>query len=391
MHVSRRGSQALALGAGVATLLAIAAPHGYAASSRASDISPALTFTKTVSAGPYTVGTPLTYTLTLAPVGAAVHLGTLTDPVPAGLVVTGATTDDPGTTCTVAPLASAPQATPVSQTVSCAIGTIGASSHLTISIAATPVDAGTFTNTATVPAQPATTSTGTQSATAPAVTVAGQSLRCFGFVPTIFGTPADNTIDGTPGNDVIVGLGGNDTIDGGAGDDRICGGDGNDHLYGGSGADSLAGGNGSDVVDGGAGADTVRGGSETNTPFATSAKHHGPDDWYRDGNRDRGHDVLICERQDSCGNDFHSLSTSNANAADRHHNDRGNRNEQIIWVPLQDHNGGHNGRRGNHRGYSDFAATKPGTPAKPGMKPAAKPVVKPAPAVAGTAPVAPKA
>jgi uncharacterized repeat protein (TIGR01451 family) len=388
MHVSRRGSQALALGAGVATLLAIAAPHGYAASTRASAIT-GLTFTKSVSPGPYLVGSPVTFTLQLSNTSAGnITINPVSDPLPAGLVVTNAVPSDaPASTCTVSPATATVQAAPVGQTVVCHPGVIGSGSSFTITITAMPVDSGSYNNIAT-----ATSGANTQMATlATPIQVTGTALRCFGSVPTIFGTPGDDTIDGTDGTDVIVGLAGNDTIDGGKGDDKICGGDGNDHLYGGSGADSLAGGNGSDLVDGGAGVDTVRGGSDSNTPFATSAKHHGPDDWYRDGNRDRGHDVLICERQDSCGNDFHSLSTSNANAADRHHNDRGNRNEQIIWVPLQDHNGGHNGRRGNHRGYSDFAATKPGTPAKPGMKPAAKPVVKPAPAVAGTAPVAPKA
>jgi Ca2+-binding RTX toxin-like protein len=385
MRVSHRGSQALALGAGVASLLAIVAPHGYAASARPMPITN-LTFTKTVSPGPYTAGAPLTYTLTLAANGGAVNLGTLTDPLPAGLVVTSVTTSDPGTPCTVTPpTTGTPTTTPVSQTVNCPVGVIGNTSSLTVTIVAVPVDPGTFTNTATVPQ--AAPGTATATATAGPITVGGQSLRCFGFVPTqlVVTTPGPNTIDGTNGPDVIIGGPGNDTIDGEGGDDYICGAGGNDHLYGGSGNDHLAGGRGSDFIDGGAGHNVLRGGRDTIGfgPFTASTDHR----W-----RHRGHDrdTLVCQRGiDDCRSGFGGDRGDRGDGRGGW-DGRGDNNVRIIFIPER---GDRFGRDGDGR-FNDFSAKK-GAPAKSVTKPVAKPMVKPepkqGPAVAGTAPVAPKA
>ena len=84
--------------------------------------------------------------------------------------------------------------------------------------------------------------------------------RCNGLIPTITGTPGDDTLRGTNGADVIMGLGGDDTITGGNGDDVICGGQGNDTLAGGNGDDVLLGGFGTDRLSGDNGADELVGG-----------------------------------------------------------------------------------------------------------------------------------
>jgi hypothetical protein len=80
------------------------------------------------------------------------------------------------------------------------------------------------------------------------------TLRCFGRVPTIVGTPGNDRLRGTDKPDVIAGLGGNDTIVGLGGGDRICGGAGKDRIY--AGADF-------DLIDGGAGIDYCRPGGDS--------------------------------------------------------------------------------------------------------------------------------
>jgi len=395
MRVSRKGSQALALGAGVATLLAISAPHGWAKEAVAGQD---LSVTKT-GATTATTGSLFSYTVTVTNVGTAVSdPNTLTDTLPVGLVPSSAT-------IAVAPSAGGPCAI-AGQTVTCIVPALGISpapaSSAVATISVFAATAGAYNNMASIAAVAPEAANANNTGSA-ATTVTGNAITCFGAAPTIVGTAGDDTLNGTSGNDVILGLGGNDTIDGLQGDDKICGGDGNDHLYGGSGADSLAGGNGSDLVDGGAGKDVVKGGSDQASTHSWSASHNGPNDWYHDGNRNRDHgrDVLICERQDTCGegfDQFHNLSTD---AAGRHYRGRGDGNDRIIWVPLQDGRGRHGGH-GNHGDGWDhnFSADKKSAPVKPGMKPGMKPVkpaVQPAakplakPALADAKPVAPKA
>ena len=110
-------------------------------------------------------------------------------------------------------------------------------------------------------------------------------LLCFDLVPTILGTPGDDTIQGTAGNDVIVGLGGADTINGLDGDDVICAGDntlkahdaspnaaieGFDVVHGGNGNDRIDGQGGVDKLYGDAGDDLLLGGTNVSDPAADS-------------------------------------------------------------------------------------------------------------------------
>jgi hypothetical protein len=185
----------------------------------------------------------------------------LKNTLPASMVLQTATTDR-DTVCDVA-----------GQDVRCSLGpALERAETARVVIVAIPVDPGLFTNRA-VAESVGMGSISTPSATQ--VTVTGEAVRCFGVVPTMFGTEGDDTIDGTPGEDIIVGFGGKDSISGGAGNDKICGGAGNDQIDGGSGSDMIDGGDDNDVVSGGAGADVVQGG--------------------------KGKDVLVCdENNDVC-------------------------------------------------------------------------------------------
>lgn len=66
-------------------------------------------------------------------------------------------------------------------------------------------------------------------------------------MPSIQGTPSDDTLFGTTENDSIEGFDGNDKLFGGAGHDALYGGAGNDLLDGGFHDDSMTGGTGDDV------------------------------------------------------------------------------------------------------------------------------------------------
>jgi len=87
---------------------------------------------------------------------------------------------------------------------------------------------------------------------------------CGNAVPTITGTPGNDTLAGTPGTDIIFGLGGNDRIDGLGGNDLICGGDGDDRIMGSDGNDLIDGGSGNDKIDAGSGDDRIFGGAGAN-------------------------------------------------------------------------------------------------------------------------------
>jgi Ca2+-binding RTX toxin-like protein len=252
VHAGRRNRRALWFSAGAAGLLAVASTPVWASTSAV----PNLVVTATASPTTLAVGNPLTLTINVTNGGGIAPEPTLTTTLPKGFVFRNAETNT-DTECTDA-----------GQVITCPLGrALDRAETARVIITAIPVDPGTFTPKATS----GSTATSVVSHTAETpVTVTGEALRCFGVIPTIFGTEGPDEIDGTPEDDVIVGLGGNDAISGGGGNDKICGGDGDDQLEGGSGSDMLDGGKGNDVVSGGAGADVVKGGP--------------------------GKDVLICDR-----------------------------------------------------------------------------------------------
>lgn len=247
-----RRNRALWFSAGAAALLAVATTPVWAGSSAV----PNLVVNATASPTSLAPGATLTLTIAVTNGGGIAPEPTLKNTLPAGFVFQKAETDK-NTDCTVN-----------GQVINCPLGrALDRAETARVVITAIPVDPGSFTNVAVS----GSNGTGVVSHTAEtAITVTGKALRCFGVVPTIFGTAEDDEIDGTSGEDVIVGLDGKDAISGGGGNDKICGGAGNDQIEGGSGADMLDGGDGNDVVSGGAGSDVVQGG--------------------------KGKDVLVCDK-----------------------------------------------------------------------------------------------
>jgi uncharacterized repeat protein (TIGR01451 family) len=246
---------------GVAALLAVAAPRVWASSDRVPRLNVALAANPATT----TTGEQVTFTATVTNSGGVAASPVLTQTLPKEFVVQAASTSA-GTACTNA-----------SNAITCPLGAnMLPAATVTAVIVAIPVDPGALTSTAKLDTPTLGAVTNTDSAPAQiTTTITGTMLRCFGWIPTLFGTDGNDEIDGTPGDDVIVGLGGDDTIDGGGGNDKICGGDGNDYIDGGSGDDAISGGPGDDVVIGGAGKNIVDG--------------------------DGGKDVLVCKAsQDEC-------------------------------------------------------------------------------------------
>lgn len=242
MRARRRSRRAPWFGAGAVALLAVSVPPVWGGSTGV----PNLVVNTTASASPIAAGQRLTLTITVTNSGGIAPEPSLTNTLPAGLVLLTVTTDR-GTACATS-----------GQEIQCPLGpSLERAETAKVVIVVVPVDPGTFTNKVTATSVGVGTIANTS--TTP-VTVTGSAVRCFGVVPTMFGTDGEDTLDGTPADDVVVGFGGKDAISGGAGNDKICGGDGNDQLDGGSGADMLDGGGGNDVVSGGAGADVVQGG-----------------------------------------------------------------------------------------------------------------------------------
>ncbi len=95
-------------------------------------------------------------------------------------------------------------------------------------------------------------------------------LRCYGQVPTHFGTANGDVILGTADDDVIVALGGKDAIYGRGGVDRICAGTGNDTVYSGAGDDQIDGADGHDRLYGQSGNNRITGG-EGNDQLSTGS------------------------------------------------------------------------------------------------------------------------
>jgi uncharacterized repeat protein (TIGR01451 family) len=222
--------------------------------------SPDLAVDKTDSPDPVLVTDHLTYTITVDNVGEGDATEVmLTDILPASVDFVSVTT-------------SQGSCGESGGTVDCDLGNLANDADVaTVTIVVKPTATGTITNSVAVESaetdENPTNNTDTEDTTV-------NALLCNGLVPTIVGTPGDNTLTGTNKDDVIHGLGGNDIINGGNGNDTICGGEGNDTLNGGNGNDrlfgengndALNGNNGDDKLDGGAGSDTCNGGNGKDT------------------------------------------------------------------------------------------------------------------------------
>jgi Ca2+-binding RTX toxin-like protein len=151
--------------------------------------------------------------------------------------------------------------------VTCALGDLASGDDTTVTIVVQPTATGTITNSVAVTSfetdDNPSNNTDSEMTTVMAVP---RALRCNGLVPTIVGTPGDDTnLRGTNGPDVIHGLGGNDTISGLNGNDVICEGEDNDTLSGNNGIDRLFGENGTDALNGNNGNDALDGGADTGT------------------------------------------------------------------------------------------------------------------------------
>jgi uncharacterized repeat protein (TIGR01451 family) len=239
-----------------------------------------LSITKSDSPDPVTVGTQLTYTITVSNAGPDTANGVeVVDDLDAQVdfvsaVASQGTCDQQG------------------KKITCSLGALANGETATVTIKVIPKKEGQITNTATV----TTTDTDSNSANNSATEVTTVTATtpggpiCAGKVATIVGTEADDTIVGTDKRDVIAALGGNDVVEalqgkdivcgsagddtirgkadddllkGGSGNDVIRGGGGNDRLRGGGGSDQLFGGRGNDSLRGGGGNDTCRGGGGT--------------------------------------------------------------------------------------------------------------------------------
>ena len=240
---------------GTLLLVMLAYTGGAGAAPGATDLSIA----KSDSPDPVTAGQNLTYTITVTNPNAS---GTndaagvvVTDTLPAGV-----------------DFVSAAGCTHAGSTVTCNLGQVNAASTSTVAIVVKTKKEGTLTNTATV------TSDQTQSpdsnlannaataqttvAKAPPGNKKGKGKakgRASCAVPTIKGTPGDDTITGTAGPDVIVTYEGNDQIFAGGGKDLVCAGAGIDLIVGGSSGDTLIGGGGADTLKGNSGGDLLKG------------------------------------------------------------------------------------------------------------------------------------
>jgi uncharacterized repeat protein (TIGR01451 family) len=241
-------STVLALAAFAAALL-VASP----APSAPGDVAD-LAVTKTDSPDPVTVGSALTYTVTVANVGPQEATSVvLQDRLPPQSVLVSATAtagscDDKGTRLT------------------CELGKLAKDASATVTIVVRPTKTGTIDNTATVDS--VETDPVTVNDTATASTRVTAASTCRGVPATIVGTEGSDRLIGTGNPDVIAGLGGGDTVLGRSGRDLVCSGGGNDRVvagsaadrvFGGAGADRLLGRGGPDLLAGNPGRDVLRG------------------------------------------------------------------------------------------------------------------------------------
>jgi len=222
-----------------------------------------LKITKTDSPDPVNVGATLTYTIKVEDLGPEAATGvTVTDTLPKGVDFVSATST----------LGSCAQQ---ARKVTCTLGsmpapTINYGAAPAITIAVTPRQAGTITNTASVKGDQKDKVPANNSASATTRVIgAARVATCRGVPATITGTPGNDVLIGTGGRDVIVAKGGADRINSGAGRDLICAGAGRDfvssgsaadRVFGGPGGDRLLGRGGPDVLKGQAGNDVIKGG-----------------------------------------------------------------------------------------------------------------------------------
>jgi uncharacterized repeat protein (TIGR01451 family) len=208
-----------------------------------------LSITKTDSADPVSVGSALTYTLTLANAGPD--------------AATAVTVEDrvPNRVDFVSALPSQGACTNAARKITCELGALASGASAAVTIDVTTRKSGEISNTATVTSAEADSNAENNSATETTVVVDEYVTprRCAGETPTIVGTKAGDTLVGTAERDVITGLGGNDTIKGLKGNDVICASGGNDTIKGHGGSDLLRGGTGDDSARGGGGEDLVKG------------------------------------------------------------------------------------------------------------------------------------
>ena len=210
---------------------------------------PDLAVAKSDSSDPVAFGNQLTYTVTVNNAGEGDATGVmLTDTLPTQVEFVSVTSSDPSDSCA-----------DMGGVVECDLGDLASMASATVTIVVEPTATGTITNSVEVTsAEPdSTPNTDSEQTTV-------SELLCDGRVPTLVGTPGDDTnLRGTNGPDVIHGLGGNDTISGLNGNDVICGGEGNDTLSGNNGIDWLFGENGNDTLNGNNGNDALNGGAGT--------------------------------------------------------------------------------------------------------------------------------
>jgi uncharacterized repeat protein (TIGR01451 family) len=161
-----------------------------------------VTLTKTAFPIPGTVGQPLTYTLSASNAGpdAAANV-VVTDPLPAGVTFTSATTT--AGTCSG------------TATVVCSLGTLAAGATATITIAVTPTQAGSLTNSASETSTTATPNPGDGSAsTTTTVNPAGGGVEFADLSMTAWATPTPAMVGNQLTYSVVVGNTGPDDATG---------------------------------------------------------------------------------------------------------------------------------------------------------------------------------
>lgn len=188
---------------------------------------------------PVRVGSPLTYTFTVANTGPSPATGVqLVATVPANTVFASAGSSQGS--CS----RNAGQ-------VTCTIGSIASGDDVAVTLVVTPTAPGTRTSTATATHAEADPVAGNDQAS--------EQTTVQGSACTIVGTQGpDASLNGTSGADVVCGLAGNDTINASGGVDIVYAGLGEDTLDGGAGGDSLYGQAGADSLDGDTGFDYAR-------------------------------------------------------------------------------------------------------------------------------------